>query len=431
MKWMPSSYISVIGSLSRLKQYINIKPQIEIVSVTDAYKRVLAEDIISKDDVPAYNKSHMDGYAIIAKDVVSASKANSVVLEVKKESKIRKFPNHKLQNGQAYKISTGGYLPIGADTVIPIEDVNMTHDHVHDYCKLIRIESSIPKGMFVYQAGSDLKAGERILLKRKVLRAQDVGLLSSLRILKVSVFKRPRVAIIPTGSELTDNLESTAPDKIPNSNSHVISRLIEEAGAVALNLGVTPDQVKKISSKINYALKMHDIILTMAGSSVGEQDLVEAAVKSLGKPGMIIHGVKLDRGRVAGLASLKAKPIIVLPGPIQGAVNACIVFAYPLIRFLSGRSGQIGTTVIATLSENWMARKRFSHFTKIVYIRLKKSGQAFQAKPIFGGTESMTVLSKANGYVIVSNKTTTIKRGEQIEVHLLPGFSYVNGQFLD
>jgi molybdenum cofactor synthesis domain-containing protein len=252
-----------------------------------------------------------------------------------------------------------------------------------------------------------------------------------LGIKKVLLFKKPKVALIPTGSELSDDLDHIEPGQKLNTNSRVIAKLIEEAGGLPIDFGITTDDINAIRKKLASALNACDLVLTIAGTSVGKHDLVQTAVNSLGRPGMIAHGIKLDRGRVAGVAVLKGKPIVALPGPIQGALNAFIVFAYPMIRLLSGRlEKNFGLTFYATLTKFWHARKRFLDFLKVVYVKLSYSKNGFKAEPLVGETESMSLLSNASGYILVPEKVRDMIAGKIVAVHLIPGFSNINGEFV-
>jgi molybdopterin molybdotransferase len=431
------SYTSVSRAFEKTVKCANITPESETVSIMDAYKRVLAENIISKENVPAYDISHMDGFAVKAAEISRASSFRPVILKIKSHLKLNDLQtsssyrhNHnpsssynKLLLGEAFEISTGGYLPKGADTIIPIEEVMVRGNE-------IKIHSPFPKGTFVYPAGTDVKYKQQICSKGQLLRAQDIGLLASLHIKKVLLFKKPKVGLIPTGSELSDNLECLEPGQKFNTNSIVIAKLIEEAGALSIDFGITSDDVSMICRKLVTALSSCDLVITMAGTSVGKRDLVRTAIDSLGKPGMIAHGIKLDRGRVAGVAVLKHKPIVALPGPIQGALNAFVVFAYPMITLLSGRSEKsFGMQFYARLTKFWHARKRFPDFLKVVYVKLSYSKNGFKAEPIVAETESMSLLSKASGYILVPEKVRKLTPGQLVTVHLLPGFSNLTAEF--
>jgi molybdopterin molybdotransferase len=334
--------------------------------------------------------------------------------------------NHPLHSGQASRIPTGGYLPPRADTVVPVEQTQILSKN-----KVV-ILSSLSKGSFISASGMDVKKGTKLFHRGAILRAQDVALLSMVGITRVLVFKRPRVAIIPTGDELTDNPREINQGKIFNTNSHIISRLIQEGGGIPLDLGTTADKAEEIQKKMKLALTKTDIILTIGGSSMGEHDVVEESINSMGSPGILVHGVKLDRGRVAGVGVIKGKAIIILPGPIQGSVGAFVVFVQPLLRFLSGLPEFSRMGKNCTLAKRWEARKKFHDFVKVVFVQIKltKYGK-FKAIPVIGETAAMTVLTKANGYILVPGKTAAIEAGEQIHVNLLPGLSYTAGYPVD
>lgn len=423
MKSKSITYLSIRTANNRLRQNINVHPQAENILVLKCYGRILSEDLVSDVNIPMYESSQMDGFAVLANDIKYASESGPITLRIVSSVGSDKVPSIVLCSGQAYRISTGGYLPQGADTVVPIECTRMSKDKV-------RILTSLPKGSFVSRLGKDVRQGSLLLHKGSILRAQDVALLTMVGVIKVPVFKKPRVAIIPTGDELTDNLNEIkgAFAKIMNTNSHIISRLIQEGGSISFDLGVTPDIVNEVRKKIRLALEKSDMILTIAGSSVGEHDVVEQSINSMGRPGVLAHGVKLDRGRVAGIGVLKGKPIIILPGPIQGAVNAFIVFAQPLLRYLSGLPGSNGLRIPGILTQKWEARKRYNKFTKIVYVNawLSKDGNV-NATPIRGETAMMTTLTRANGYLLLPEMTTAIEAGEKVNINVLPGLSYASG----
>lgn len=423
MTFKPVTYLSIGAAYKSLKQNIMIRPQAEHISVLGSYGRVLAEDVVSHVNIPMYDSSHMDGFAVLANNIKHASDSGPVTLKIVRNAGLKEVPNDVLHSGQTYRISTGGYLPQGADTVVPVEYTQKSKDKVE-------IMASVPKGSFVTPTGKDVQCGSLLLKRGTIIRGQDFALLAMVGIARVLVFRKPRVAIIPTGDELTDNLNEIKRGKVLNTNSRIISRLVQEGGGVPFDLGVTPDNVSKIRKKIRFALEKADIILTSAGSSIGEYDVVERSIISLGRPGVLAHGVKLDRGRVAGVGALNGKPIIILPGPIQGAVNAFIVFVQPLLQYLSGLSEFNGLRIVGILTEKWEARTKFRNFTKIAYVHawLTKKGN-IMATPITGETAIMTVFTKANGYLLLPEKTTSIEAGEKVFINALPGISYASGHF--
>lgn len=420
MHWTPSYYTSVRASYSKLMNAITIRPKVESIFTERAIGRVLWTDIISHSDIPSSNCSHMDGFAVKYIDIRRISQHGPIKLKVIPRSKDGKGENQILHTGQTIRASTGEVLPRLGDTVIPVEYAQFDSKN-----STIIIQKDLAKGSFVSYKGSEIARKDLLLNKRHILRAQDLALISMLGIRKLKVFKKPRVAIIPTGNELTEEITDIKRGKILNTNSRVISNLIETSGGTPQDLGITPDNVHKIKNKIRNALSGSDIILTTGGSSVGLRDLVAESISDIGKPGILVHGVKLDRGRVTGLAALRSRPVIILPGPIQGAVNAFIVFAQPLIRLMLGLQPFNKPFISAKLTEDWNARKKFQNFTKIVYVKMSRSSSGdFHAKPITGETTDITVLTGANGFILVPERLTMLRRGQNVKINVFPGLSF-------
>ncbi len=423
MHWTPSYYTSVRASYSKLIDAVTIKPKLESVYTEQALGRVLWTDIISHTDIPSSNCSHMDGFVVKYNDISRISQHGAIKLRVVPRRKEGKKENQILHTGQAIRISTGEALPRLGDTVVPVEFTQFDSEN-----STIIVRRDLDKGSFVSYKGGEIACKDLLLNKRCVLRTQDIALLSMLGIRKIKIFKKPRVTIIPTGNELTNEFADTKRGKILNTNSRVISNIIEASGGISLDLGITPDNIYKIQTKIRSALHLSDIILTTGGSSVGVRDLVAESINDIGKPGILMHGIKLDRGRVTGLAALQGKPIIILPGPIQGAVNAFIVFVHPLIRSMLGLQPFLQPFITAKLDENWNARKRFQDFTKIVYVKVRRSiSGEFHAMPITGETTNITVLTGTNGFILVPGASRMLKRGQEVKINILPGLSFSSG----
>jgi molybdopterin molybdotransferase len=424
-----NSYSSIRTAFFELSKNITVQPMYETVNTNNALLgRILYNAINSPVTIPLYDSSHMDGFAVFYDDIRGASNLKPVTLKVTNEVKLGNTKSEPLQPGQAARIPTGGYLPPKSDTVIPIE---YTHFNVTD--RSVKIFSEFTKGSFISPAGKDIIKNKLIFQKGHLLRIQDIALLNIMRIKKLNIYKKPKVAIIPTGSELTNDIGEFAYGKVLNTNGQIIFTLIEASGGIPVDLGITSDNIKMIKSKINKALAQNDIVLTIGGSSVGHKDLIVETIHSMGKPGILAQGIRLDRGRVTKVAALKSKPIIILPGPIQGAVNAFIVFALPLIRTLIGLSQNNNAFINAQITDNWIARKKFQNFIKILYVRLSssKTNSSIRAEPITGETSNMTVLTRANGYVLVSEKITNIEKGNNVQVNLLPGFSFPSSNPID
>jgi molybdopterin biosynthesis enzyme len=195
-------------------------------------------------------------------------------------------------------------------------------------------------------------------------------------------------------------------------------------------LGIVTDEVDRIATRVEHALEVSDLLLTLGGTSLGEKDLVEQALRRVSRSSRIIHGIMMDRGRVAGIAEVRGKPLVMLPGPVQAATNAFLLLGIPLIYRLAGRNESALPVLTARLREGWTARRKFANFTKVLYVRLARKGGEFVAQPLVRETESMTILTDSDGFVVVPEQTVELRAGARVSVRLLPGFSYVAGRFL-
>ena len=421
MKKNSNAYFTVDKAFKILLKKITVPKNIELVPVFESLGRIIKDDVIAQENIPTFDSSHMDGYAIRSSDVTNASKKNPVVLKISRsESTLGILPRHILKKGEAYRIQTGGYMPLKSDAVIPIENTKIINND------LVEIVEPIEKASFVYSTGSDIKKGKKVLCKEQAIRVQHMGLLASLRVSKISVFKRPLVSIIPTGNELTNDVEENKEHKVVNTNGPIISCLVSALGGISVDMGVTPDDVGILKRKINHAVKTSDLIITIGGTSAGKQDIVKSTIDSMPSSDIIAHKIKLDRGRVTGLAIVNKKPIIIMPGPIQGSLNAFFVFARPLISLFSGQTTINVFAISAIMVEDWTCRKKFHDFRKIVYVHLIKIKDKFYAKPIMGETQSISLIVDTNGYVTVPENVINLFKGDVVQVNILPGYSYVN-----
>lgn len=407
-------YTPIDKVLSALLEHSRLKPRVEEVLVLNSYGRILASDIVSSKDIPFMDTSHMDGYAISSADIINA-KSKPVSFRVVGEIKIGSIMKREIRSGEAVRVSTGAFLPKGTDTILPVENVIKEGNTITVY--------EAKPGQFVYQKGSQIKAGETVLARGCVVRAQDVGILLSMGIEKIRVFSKPKVSIIATGSELVD-IRSRKEGMVIDSHTPIFYDIIRECGCKPVKLGIVPDDVKRITLKLQKALRESDVILTIGGTSLGAYDLVGSAVKRL-RPTYFVRGIKMDRGRVAGAAVAKGKPIIMMPGPIQGAMNAYVLLAYPILNYLTGRE-KFKIQLPARLTKDWVAREEYPDFTKVLYVRLIVSNAEIEAEPIIGPTESMKVLINSNGYVVVPENIKKLNKGEIVYVNLLPGFSHLD-----
>lgn len=410
---MIEEYTGVKEALKLVTSQLRPNQKIESIDTLQSYGRVLAADLVAPENSPPTSSSHMDGYAVISGDLKGATPSQPSILKVIDSYGPGDISKHHLVSGQAIQVATGAALPTGADTVIPFELAEVKGREV---C----VGFSPTQGEHVYKPGQDIRRGELILREGHRIRAQDVGIMVSLGFRKVRVRKRITVAVLATGSELTPVNRPRKGKKV-ESHSPIFLRLAEALGCSALDMGIALDDPKALRHAIDDALAHSDFVVTLGGTSAGKRDLVVGAVSSL-RPEVLIHGIRLDRGRVTGLASLKGRPILMLPGPIQAAANAFLVVGVPIIQAI-GRYREMGLSLPCVLGAPWEARRKFSAFQKVVYVKLK-SGPHAVAVPIAGETESMKLLTDADGYFLVPEDVRMLEKGDRVDVRLVPGFSF-------
>ncbi len=411
-----TSYTSLSAALDLLRQNAKATPRRESVALGLSFGRVLYGDVLSRQDIPERDSAHMDGFAVRSSDTSHATPASPVGLRVVRGSGLGVLSRRELRRGDAYSVLTGGFVPPGADSVVQAEKVKVN-------AGMVSFSNPVEKGEFIYPRGRDVKRGEKVLAAGRVLRGTDLVLLGSLHMDRVRVHARPRVAIVPTGNELSENVRDTEPGKVAETHSLLLAKLVEGAGGLAIQMPIARDDSDEIRRSIRAGLKVADVVLTIAGSSVSDTDFTEDAINRAGAPGVMVHGMRVHRGRVMGFGVARGKAVVILPGPIQGAVNAFALMAYPLIRAFLGRGFEPPPAIPAIMGNDWDAGRRYRDFTKVVYVRIGAEGGTVTVNASVGETEKVTFLTQSDGYLLVGENTTTLNKGDPVRVHLLPGLS--------
>ncbi len=291
---------------------VNTEPEKEIISLEEANSRVLAQDVEVLLDVPPFDRAAMDGYAVIADDTMTASESEPVQLHVVGEIGAGSIFSETIRSGEALRIATGAPMPHGADAVVMQEQVELEEDE-------ILIKSPLKLHKDVALQGEDIKAGEIILKKNKLLGPHHVALIASAGHKTVEVFKKPDVGVIITGSELTEPSDHLEPGKIINSNRYALKGLLEDTLSVP-HIIQCPDDMKTLLQMMEDALKRYDAVITTGGTAVSKGDLSIDAVAELGE--VLIHGVAAKPGKPVGFGVAMGKPVFMLSGyPVAAAVQ--------------------------------------------------------------------------------------------------------------
>lgn len=285
--------------------------------------RVLAESVVSRREIPPWDNSSMDGYAVRAEDTARGSAELSVIGRIA----AGELPSVALGAGQAMRIFTGAPMPDGADAVVPQEDVDADGDRV-------KVRYAVERGAYVRTRGEDLRRGETVLEAGHVIGAAEVGMLATLGCPQVRVYRRPRVAILSTGNELADLGTEPSAAQIPNTNTYSLMAQVIEAGGQPIGLGVVPDRLEDIEERIA-AGRAADVLISSAGVSVGDMDFVKEALTRAGAQ-LKLWQVSMRPGKPITFGSLQGRPVFGLPGNPVSAMVTFELFVRPALRAMAG-----------------------------------------------------------------------------------------------
>jgi putative molybdopterin biosynthesis protein len=382
----------------------------EEIALTEALGRVLADDVVARVDVPSFDRSNYDGYAVRADDTFGASELAPRSLRLLAETlDAGRPPSVSVQSGEAVAIATGGMVPRGADAVVMVE-----HSEARDGRVVVR-RAATP-GFGIAFAGTDIATGETVLRAGTVLTSRETGVLAALGEARVRVWRKPRVAIISTGDEILAPGELMRPACVYDSNSQVLADAVRELGGEPRFWGIVKDDVAALRSILHAALAESDVVLLSGGTSKGHGDLCYHVVAELGDPGIVAHGVALKPGKPLCLAVTGSTPVVVLPGFPTSAIFTFHEFVAPVIRVFGGRPVEPRETVSATL-----AVKTNSEIgrTEYLLVGLVQTEGGLTAFPMGKGSGSVTTFSRADGFVTIPRHTEIVEAGATVEVRLI------------
>ncbi len=391
---------SIDEALSLLRRLETKRLGSEQISLHAALGRVAAEDIQARIDLPLFDRSAVDGYAVKAKDTFGASQFNSKTLRV---------TENEVREGEARQIWTGNPLPWGADAVVMLEYTKKIDGK-------IEVGFSVTPGINVSKKGEDVQRGEVAIKAGTRLKPHHLGLLAALGKTNVNVTKKPRVAIVSTGNELVEAGTELKSSQISETNRIILSSMCQELGIDSLDLGIVKDNLNEITSKIREGLEKADVVITTGGTSVGYPDLVPMAVNKMGVPGVIVHGVAIRPGMPTALAILQGKPVFILSGNPVAAMFGFEVFARPLLLKLLGVEKEPRPLVKAQLTQ-----RVASALGRRVFLRVRvfeRDGEFFAEPVRIKGAGVLSTMTKANGYVAIPENREGLEDGESVIVHL-------------
>lgn len=383
----------------------------EKVTLSEAHERILAQNVVSSMDIPPFTRSIVDGYAVKAADIFDAREDQPVKLKLCGHVAIGEPPKAVVAEGLAAEIVTGAPLPDGADSVVMIESTNRRGDEILVY-------GPIFVGENIMMAGSDIHKNEKILEAGRFLGSCEIGVLAAVGLTEVTVYRRPKVAVLSTGAEVVAPGDPLPFGKVYDINAHTLAAAVVESGGEPTNLGIIPDKKDLLAAALLKALDLADVVITSGGVSVGPKDFTPQVVDSLGKPGVVISGVAVKPGKPLTFGVVNGKPVFSLPGNPTSSLFMFNVFVRPILAKLAGRSEEDFPKVKAVTSKKMFPARGRRTFV-MINLSYDKRG-ALLASPVpIGLSGAITTLAKADGFVEISEKQQFIDAGTEIDVYLL------------
>ncbi|USG64303.1 molybdopterin molybdotransferase MoeA [Brevibacillus ruminantium] len=391
-------------------QFRPLRPPVQL-PIADACGMVLAEDIVSGEQVPHFSRSTVDGFAVRARDTYGASDSLPGFLDITGRIEMGKAPEQLLKEGQAQAIPTGGMLPEGADSVVMIE-------HVEEIDDLLNVYRQVAPGENVIRAGDDVQQGELVMTAGHRLRPQDLGVLSAIGRTEVRVFPRPIVGILSTGDEVvpTDK-KQLAPGEVRDINSVTVGATAQQYGAKVIQGGIVRDDYETFAARARQLFEEVDFLILSGGSSVGTRDFTVQVMQALGEPGVLIHGVATKPGKPTILAKANGKPVMGLPGHPVSALIMFRLFALPLLDKLQGlRPCETDTRLSAKISRNVPSAVGRTDYIRV---KLEERADGLWAVPVFGKSGLISTLVESEGIVEIGQNKEGIIEGEAVKVYML------------
>jgi putative molybdopterin biosynthesis protein len=387
-----------------------VRPEVleeEFIELHRALGRVLATDILSTVDVPAFDRSNVDGHAVRAVDTFGGSEDDPRTLRLNAEEiATGVVPRIVVEPGTATPIATGAMLPRGADAVVMIEHTITTRDD------RLLVQRPVAPGSNVTFAGTDVARGELVLRKGTRLSSRETGVLAAIGRESVDVIRRPRVAILSTGDELIAPGSTPGPATVFDANAQLLADAVVEVGGEAIRLGIVPDDEVALDAALDRAIASARLVLLSGGTSKGAGDFCYR-VLARRSPGVVIHGVALKPGKPVCLGASGKTPVAVLPGFPTSAIFTFHEFVAPIIRLMAGLRSETQETIAARMPDR--VNSEIGR-TEYLLVNLVESDEGLAAYPLGKGSGSVTTFSRADGFVVIPRSQEYLERGEPVSV---------------
>ncbi len=412
-----AQFLDVAGvdeAAERFRSHIRMAPLGgEDVPLEKARERVLAGDIVAGVDVPGFDRTNVDGFAVLAGDTARAAEDAPCTLTLNAEVITPGVvPRETVRPGTATVLATGGMIPRGADAVIMVEDTDV--EETGNGERLL-IRRPVAAGSFITFAGTDIARGETVLRAGQLLSSREIGVLAAIGLDRVPVFRRPRVAVISTGDEIVVPGSPLPEGGVYDSNQAIVAAAVEELGGEAVRFGAVPDDEEQLQDALDRALDC-DMVILSGGTSKGAGDLCYRVVSRLRDPGVLVHGVAIKPGKPLCLAVTGGIPVVILPGFPTSAIFTFHRFVAPVLRALAGHGEDRSETVSATLATRTASERGRTEFK---LVNLVESGESLAAYPVAKGSGAVTSFSQADGFIVIDALQEQLAAGEPVTVQLI------------
>lgn len=381
----------------------------ERIPITEARDRVLAQEVISYENIPEFHRSTVDGYGVMYQDTLGASEGLPTYLQNKFSVEMGKKAPGKIDPGECAYIPTGGMVPQGVNAVVMIEQTEEFDE------KTVGILKSVSDLENILQKGEDIQVGDVVFIKGDRLRTEDIGLLAGLGVSEVRVYQKIAVGLISTGDEIVDIHKRPSLGEIRDMNRYSLGAALERDGFSLEKTAVVKDQRDLLEETLEDFLKSCDLVLISGGSSMGEKDYTKEVINNLGEPGVFVHGVSMKPGKPTIIGKIGKKAVFGLPGQ---PVSALMVYEV-LVRTLTGLYEKPKTEVpyiIGEMDRNFPSAPGRAHYFMVSLY--EKEGRSF-VTPVYGKSGTLSMMSRAMGYVAIGHNEEGLNKGDQVKVYLL------------
>lgn len=383
---------------------------IEEVGLVDALNRTAAVDIPAGEDLPPFSRSTVDGYAVQSSDTFGAEEGIPALLKIAGEIFMGKPASVIVEPGQTAAIPTGAMLPEGADAVVMVE-----HTEQFD-AGTVLVNRKVGPSENVIQKGEDINSGRLVIREGQVIRSQDIGLLAACGHTSVAVRERLSVGVISTGDEVVDIQDVPAPGQIRDVNRYLLQAMLVELGCTVQSYGIVGDDYGQLVATMNQAIHQCQLVVISGGSSVGRRDYTVQVINSLGKPGVLFHGVAAKPGKPTIFGVVNSVPVFGLPGHPAAAMTMFTRLVKSAVAILAGKqAAKVKRSFPALMVRSVASAPGRDDF---ISVRIQKNEGQYWAEPVFGRSGLVSIMTEADGIVHIPAEVSGLYAGDRVDVEL-------------